>query len=699
MLIIKKYLKIGLIDKMSFNVRSIKKKNIIFIIICFILLSFLVITNIDNIKVYSNDYKNIKSLVNISIEDGIQKLSGEEKDKTKLYIDEIIAKVDNKSLLGKGHFILGTIYYSEGNYKLSIDEYNKAIKYFEKVNNKMKLRSYYYLSKSYEYNGQYESANTAFDKLKEDANQKDELELLVDYSIKRDDDIRKNSLNWYRLVVLFEDIAKIAEDIKYDELELIYFRLGNAYWYYEDYINSMKFKLKALNIAESKGRIESVCTIATNIGVYYINAGQYEEAIKYLEKILEYDIEDKNVDLRHKSNALINLAVSYIELGKYEELQSVLDKLDLVIEQIEDEQHKKSLEVTVSTTEADAYIRAGKTDEALKLLKFAENKFNEIEKPTFKNLDKDIIGEYGDLYHSIGEYEKALEYYMEEKKLIEERQLFHVEQISNYRIYLTYKAMGNYSEALKYLERNDELNNNISEERNKKYSKYLIDQLEKNKKIEEIKNLKENKANLRITVAILILFIAFIIIYTINVSRKNKEINRLNELFKDLSATDALTKLRNRRALDEYLVGNWALYKETQMPVTFIMLDIDYFKKYNDNYGHQEGDKALQQVATVIKDCCRNTDFVARYGGEEFTIVMLQTDKHGAISLIERIQKKIYDLNIKHEYSKVSDRVTISFGVSTAYVGTKKDYNDYIKKADEALYISKEKGRNTYTHI
>ena len=685
---------------MNFKLRNNKKLNITIIMLCFIFIVFLLVKNKESIHNSLSYYKNIQSLIELSTAEEIKQLPDKEKDKIKLYIDEKISKIDyNKSLLGKSHFILGAIYYSEGNYKLSIDEYNKAIKYFEKVNNKMKLRSYYYLSKSYEYNGQYESANTAFDKLKEDANQKDELELLVDYSIKRDDDIRKNSLNWYRLVVLFEDIAKIAEDIKYDELELIYFRLGNAYWYYEDYINSMKFKLKALNIAESKGRIESVCTIATNIGVYYINAGQYEEAIKYLEKILEYDIEDKNVDLRHKSNALINLAVSYIELGKYEELQSVLDKLDLVIEQIEDEQHKKSLEVTISTTEADAYIRAGKTDEALKLLKFAENKFNEIEKPTFKNLDKDIIGEYGDLYHSIGEYEKALEYYMEEKKLIEERQLFHVEQICNYKIYLNYKAMGNYSEAIKYLERNNELNNNTSEERNKKYSKYLIDEIEKNKKIEEINNLKKNQADLGITVFILILLITFIIIYTINVSQKNKEINRLNALFKDLSATDALTKLRNSRALDEYLVGNWALYKETQMPVTFIMLDIDYFKKYNDNYGHQEGDKALQQVAAVIKDCCRNTDFVARYGGEEFTIVMLQTDKHGAISLIERIQKKVYDLNIKHEYSKVSDRVTISFGVSTAYVGTKKDYNDYIKKADEALYISKEKGRNTYTHI
>ena len=89
---------------------------------------------------------------------------------------------------------------------------------------------------------------------------------------------------------MFEDIVKIAEDIKYDELELIYFRLGTDYWYYKDYINGMKFKLKALNIAESKGRIESIYTIGTNIWVYYMNSYQFEEAIKYLEKILEYDI-------------------------------------------------------------------------------------------------------------------------------------------------------------------------------------------------------------------------------------------------------------------------------------------------------------------------------------------------------------------------------------------------------------------------
>ena len=686
---------------MKFNVRNSKKISIIAIVLCFILLVSLSIINMDNIKVYSNDCKNIQSLVNLCIEDRIKELSEEEKNKTKLYIDKIIDKRDNnRALLGKSHFILGAMYYGESNYKLSIDEYNNASEYFEKANNnEMKLRSYYYLSKSYEYNGQDVDSDIAFDKLKEEANKKYELELLVDYSIQRYDDISANSENWYRIIVLFKDIIQIAEDIKYDDLERVYYKLGSAYGYYEDFINGMKFKIKALDIAESKGEIETVCKIATNIAVYYINAGQYEEAIKYLEKSLENDIEDKNVNLREKSNALVNLAQAYAASSKYEEAESALDKLDLVIEQVEDESQKESLKVSTSIVKANLYSKMDKTDEALKLLEFAENKLNEIENPTFKNLDQSILREYGYVYYNIGEYEKALEYHMKEKKLVEEKQLFHLEKNCNYRLYKDYKAMGNYYEALKLLERNNELNDNTSEERNKKYSKDLIDELEKNKRVEEINNLIKHKENLGITVVILILLMLFITIYTINVSKKNKEINRLNSLFKDLSSTDALTKLRNRRALDEYLAGNWALYKETHVPITFVMLDVDYFKKYNDNYGHQQGDKALQQVAAIIKDCCRSSDFVARYGGEEFTIIMTQTDETRALNVIERIQKRIHDLNIKHEYSDVSDRITISFGISRANVGTKKDYNDYIKKADEALYISKEKGRNTYSYV
>lgn len=514
---------------MNFNIRNSKKISIIAFILFFILLVSLAITNIDNIKSYFNDYKNIQSLVNLCIEDRIQELSEEEKNKAKLYIDEAINKrYSNRDLLGKSHFILGAIYYSESNYELSIDEYDKASKYFEKVNNnKMKLRSYYYISKCYEYNEQYLSGDIAFDKLKNEAKTKEELELLVEYSFERANDISANSENWYRLIVLLEDLIPIAEDIKYYKLERVYFRLGNAYEYYEDYINGRKFKLKALDIAESNERIENIYKISINIAVDYMNSYQYEEAIKYLEKSLEYDIEDKNENLHQKSNALVNLARSYVQLDKYEDAQRTLDKLDLVIEQIEDELHKGSLEITRNITKADLYIRIGETDEAFKLLEFADNKFknefNEIKKPTFKNLDKSILREYGNLYYNTGEYEKALEYYIKEKNIIEERELFYLEQDCNYKIYLVYKAMGNYPEALKYLERNNEINNNTSEERNKKYSKYLVDEIEKNKKTEEINNLKLHKDNLIITVGILILLISFIIIYTINISKKIKK--------------------------------------------------------------------------------------------------------------------------------------------------------------------------------
>ena len=104
-------------------------------------------------------------------------------------------------------------------------------------------------------------------------------------------------------------------------------------------------------------------------------------------------------------------------------------------------------------------------------------------------------------------------------------------------------------------------------------------------------------------------------------------------------------------------------------------------------------------VAMGIKNSCRNVDFVARYGGEEFIVIMLNTDKNDSINLAERIRKNIYDINITHEYSKISDRITLSMGITTAYRGTNKNYDEYIQKADKALYEAKAKGKNTYVYL
>lgn len=125
------------------------------------------------------------------------------------------------------------------------------------------------------------------------------------------------------------------------------------------------------------------------------------------------------------------------------------------------------------------------------------------------------------------------------------------------------------------------------------------------------------------------------------------------------------------------------------------MVDIDHFKEYNDNYGHLQGDEVLKKVSACIKSSCRKTDFIARYGEEEFTIIMLNTDKEEAIVVVSRILENMQKLNIQHKYSDVSDRVTLSIGISTAYSDDDKGYDYYIYLADCRLYEAK-KTRNIF---
>jgi len=134
--------------------------------------------------------------------------------------------------------------------------------------------------------------------------------------------------------------------------------------------------------------------------------------------------------------------------------------------------------------------------------------------------------------------------------------------------------------------------------------------------------------------------------------------------------------------------------------LSVLMLDIDFFKRYNDTYGHGAGDTCLKRVAeTVAKTLSRAEDFVARYGGEEFTVVLPHADAKGARMIADKIIKNIQALKIPHEKNDAADCVTISIGVTTGNVQHGQDYSDYLKRADEALYMSKHDGRNRCTYI
>jgi len=163
---------------------------------------------------------------------------------------------------------------------------------------------------------------------------------------------------------------------------------------------------------------------------------------------------------------------------------------------------------------------------------------------------------------------------------------------------------------------------------------------------------------------------------------------------------DSLTGIYNRRFLEDSLRRIAHSLKRSGDVLSVMMIDIDYFKKYNDTYGHSEGDVCLKKIAETIMDTLlRPDDFVARYGGEEFTVVLPYTDEEGSRYIAEKIQNNVKKRNIPHEKNEVADHVTLSIGFTTVRADFPQNGDELIKKADIALYQSKQNGRNQYTYI
>ncbi|MCW9059040.1 MAG: diguanylate cyclase [Gammaproteobacteria bacterium] len=171
-------------------------------------------------------------------------------------------------------------------------------------------------------------------------------------------------------------------------------------------------------------------------------------------------------------------------------------------------------------------------------------------------------------------------------------------------------------------------------------------------------------------------------------AQSNRELHRLSSL-------DGLTGIANRRQFDDVLEREWQRSVRNDTPLSLILLDIDYFKPFNDRYGHQAGDDCLRMVArTLDRVVQRPTDLVARYGGEEFVVVLPDTNQAGAEAVARELLKEVRDLRITHEASKVTDHLTLSIGTTTRDSGQPESAADLVAAADQALYLAKEQGRN-----
>jgi diguanylate cyclase (GGDEF)-like protein/PAS domain S-box-containing protein len=186
--------------------------------------------------------------------------------------------------------------------------------------------------------------------------------------------------------------------------------------------------------------------------------------------------------------------------------------------------------------------------------------------------------------------------------------------------------------------------------------------------------------------------------FMFDISERKHTEQKLIDLQKELeqlSFKDGLTGVANRRMFDSVMEFEWLNAKRSRQPLSLVMLDIDYFKQYNDYYGHLQGDECLKRVSHTLVECgSRAKDFVARFGGEEFMLVLPESDADAAAAVAERCRKAVFKLQIAHAKSPISQLLSISLGVGSITPGANDQLLDFINTVDRRLYLAKQNGRN-----
>ncbi len=176
-----------------------------------------------------------------------------------------------------------------------------------------------------------------------------------------------------------------------------------------------------------------------------------------------------------------------------------------------------------------------------------------------------------------------------------------------------------------------------------------------------------------------------------------QQLQQVNAELHRLATTDALTQVANRRHFDQMLAQEWAVAQRDQTPLALIICDVDYFKAYNDHYGHPAGDRCLHQIAQIMKASVqRPGDVLARYGGEEFVVLLPRTTTAGAIAVVTKIQAYLEESNLPHRGASVTGQITLSFGLAGGVPQQGQPCDGLLAAADAALYQSKLAGRNQY---
>ncbi|MDD9194654.1 diguanylate cyclase [Aliivibrio sp. S3MY1] len=490
---------------------------------------------------------------------------------------------------------------------------------------------------------------------------------------------------------------EFAQNIKYSEIERVYYTLGLSYWNNNQTITGINFKLKALNIYLEKEQYSDIVFSLTDIGIDYLFLKNYNEAIRQLKQALQYQLKINNTKPEEAYYVVYKLYNAYIQLNDLDNAKYYLNEAQRFLASLQDSIVKDNFQTNQLLLEADYLTTVGRSKEALALLNQATERHKNGLSNGFYHFDVALYNAYGKAYNRLELYDKSIQQHQLALDSIKKRELFYLEDDTYFYLYEAYLKQNNPLDAIYYLEKSHAIKTKQLNDNNQSQTQFLLHSFDNKKKESRILELEKNANKIMFFSGFLLCILVVIVVFIRILIGKNKEISTLNIKLHKLSITDVLTTIPNRRALELHFLNN----KQDLTVRSIMMIDIDYFKNYNDTYGHKKGDEALIAVAKALKDSCRENDFLARCGGEEFIFVMNNTNQAESIQMAEKIQANITSLCISHENSDVSSFITLSIGITTYSINKEDDANNEkaIIEADKALYYSKSNGRNQNNHF
>ncbi len=423
----------------------------------------------------------------------------------------------------------------------------------------------------------------------------------------------------------------------------------------------IKLALKALSIFKKLNNKGGQAKALSSIGQGHYFYKDYDNCIKYYKLALEiYESLDDNIGIGAVS---FNIGSAYIDKNKIEESDFYVKEFSTYLDKAMNSYKKMNYDYGVAiclVNYCDRYIFQKEYKEALKMILKAIRIFKKLK--LYSPLSYNYIT-VSDIYINTNKIDKALKYIKLAYETAIEYNLEREEQLALKSFYLLNKKNKNYKEALSYYENFYELEKKIYDKEQKTNINELTIKYES--EIYKLKNVELVEANNII-------------------NEKNKELKDAYNKLKMLASIDPLTKIFNRRAISEKLEN----IKESNEIFTIGLMDIDFFKKVNDTYGHDGGDVILKIVAKTIKDNIKKYGYVSRWGGEEFLMIIEKSGLEKSLKVIKKIKKAINDLEIEY------DGHIIKIGITIGLSEFNGDIHDTINIADKLLYVGKNKGRN-----